>query len=57
MSEIDKEKKDDDDKKIYIAPKVESEEILMASLGATCNGMTGGGRKADVPSGCSTLKT
>lgn len=56
MSDINNDKQASD-KLVYIAPKIESEEILQATLGSTCNGMAGGGRKADTAGGCSTLKT
>lgn len=42
------------DKKKYQAPKVKSENLMV--YGALCNGMTGGGRKGTISSGCSSSK-
>jgi hypothetical protein len=45
-------------KKIYQKPKIRSEKILEAGLGATCNGTTNGGRKSATPACKATsLKT
>lgn len=45
-------------KKIYQKPKIRSEKILEAGLGATCNGTTSGGRKSATPACKATsLKT
>lgn len=45
-------------KKKYQKPKIKSEKILEAGLGATCNGTTNGGRKSATPACKATsLKT
>ncbi len=45
-------------KKKYQKPKIKSEKILEAGLGATCNGTTTGGRKSATPACKATsLKT
>lgn len=45
-------------KKKYIKPKITSEKILTAGLGATCNGTTNGGRKSATPAcNSKSLKT
>ncbi len=45
-------------KKKYVKPKIMSEKILTAGLGATCNGTTSGGRKSATPAcNSKTLKT
>jgi len=45
-------------KKAYKKPKIKSEKILEAGLGATCNGTTAGGRKSATPACKATsLKT
>ncbi len=43
-------------KKPYSKPKIETEKILDAGLGATCNGSSSGGRKATVGDGCNSNK-
>lgn len=43
------------ERKPFVKPKIESEQVLDAGLGQVCNGMTGGTRKDVGP--CTTLST
>lgn len=62
---MNKKTKNEDKAKIkkeklhYEKPHIETEEILDAGLGSTCNGSTNGSRKATTTDGCRSdrLKT
>jgi len=49
MNDADKKNSKVKTKKKYSKPKIVSEKILTAGLGATCNGTTNGGRKSATP--------
>ncbi len=42
-------------KKPYKKPEIQTEKIERARLALTCNGMTGGGKKAGAAGGCTIL--
>lgn len=43
-------------KKTYQKPQIKSQKILEAGLTTGCNGTPGGGRKVDIPTGCTSGK-